>query len=102
MIVVRGTKKFLDRVGKPDSAPPESSSRLGDWYATVWFWRPQVVLFVNATTLLPVLVPLAPAKSALSRLPDAFAQVSAALHVMGPALEAEVEAMREQHLAKTA
>ena len=62
MIVVRGTKKFLDRVGRPDTSY-ESSTSLGDWYANALFWRPQVALFVNAQTLFPVLVALAPASS---------------------------------------
>jgi len=62
MIVVRGTKKFLDRVGRPDASGASSAS-LGDWYANALLWRPQVALFVNAQTLLPVVVLLAPANS---------------------------------------
>ena len=61
MFTVRGTKKFLDRVGRPIADPPSSTTVLGDWYANVLFWRPQVALFVNATTFVPVLIPLAPA-----------------------------------------
>jgi hypothetical protein len=101
MVVVRGTKKFLARVGEPGRETAVSTGGLGDWYANLWFWRPQVVLFVNSSTLLPVLVPLAPAKSVLSRLPHAFAEVAGELGVTGPNLEAELEAMSEQSLAKT-
>ena len=84
MFTVRGTKKFLDRVGRPMSDPPPTvpqsttaslpqsttaslprsttaTTVLGDWYANVLFWRPQVALFVNAATFIPVLMPLAPA-----------------------------------------
>ena len=61
MIVVHGTKKFLDRVGIPDPTPGQSTSILGTWYATVLFARPQIALFVNERTLLPVLTPMAPA-----------------------------------------
>jgi hypothetical protein len=39
---------------------------LGSWYATVLLWKPQVALLVNEKTLLPVLMPLAPAKDLLA------------------------------------
>lgn len=35
MFTVRGTKKFLDRVGRPIADPPSSSTALGDWLS-VW------------------------------------------------------------------
>ena len=61
VFTVRGTKKFLDRVGRPVADPlPPSSTVLGDWYGNVLFWRPQVAVFVNASTFVPVLMPLAP------------------------------------------
>ena len=37
-----------------------SSTVLGDWYTNVLFWRPQVALFVDASSFVPVLMPLAP------------------------------------------
>jgi hypothetical protein len=57
VIVVRATRRFLDRVGRPDAACASSAS-LGDWYANALLSRPQVGLFVNEQTLLPVVVPL--------------------------------------------
>jgi len=101
MIVVRGTKKFLDRVGRPD-ASFESTAPLGDWYANALFWRPQVVLFVNAQTLLPVLVPLAPASTVVSRLPAAFGDLARWLGVGQASLDRELAAMADHALAKTA
>jgi len=59
-MVVRGTKKLLDRLGWPGPTEASSWGRLGDWYANVWFWRPQVAMFVSERALLPVIVPLAP------------------------------------------
>jgi hypothetical protein len=56
----------------------EVQRHVGNWYATVLFWRPQVSLFVNEKTLLPMLIPFAPAASLLTRL--------------GPALEALLDA----------
>lgn len=101
MVVVRGTKKFLARVGPPGPASTESTGLLGDWYANLWFWRPQVAMFVNASTLLPVLVRAAPSRTLLSRLPGAFAEVAGGLDVSGPRLDAEAAAMSEQSLATT-
>jgi len=58
VLLVRGTKKVLDRADGPTaSAGDRSTTRLGDWYVNVLFWRPQVALFVSDATLLPVLVP---------------------------------------------
>lgn len=59
-----------------------STTLLGDWYATVLPWRPrQVALFVNEKTLLPVVMPLAPATSLLDRFPEHLAHVLARHHV---------------------
>jgi hypothetical protein len=43
---------------------------LGNWYAKAIFSKPQVALFVNERTLLPVLMPLAPASSLVERFPQ--------------------------------
>ena len=76
MFVVHGTRKFLDRVSGPTAAAVEqSTTALGDWYATVLFWKPQVALFVNESTLLPVLVPFAPAATVIPRFTAAVATV---------------------------
>ncbi len=62
VLIVRATKKLLDRLGPPNLGEGEQSTTwMGQWYATAMFWKPQVVLFVNEPTLLPVLIPLAPA-----------------------------------------
>lgn len=60
--IIHCTQKLLDRI-KPSTIVPDdrSDTLLGNWYATVLFWRPQVALLVNEKTLLPVLMPLAPA-----------------------------------------
>lgn len=102
MFTVRGTKKFLDRVGRPMAEPPSSTTMLGDWYASVLFWRPQVALVVNATTFVPVLMPLAPAAGVVARFPMAMAEVLGALGVDPRFAEAEVTQMRSVVLAKTA
>jgi len=102
VFTVRGTKKFLDRVGRPVADPPPPSTVLGDWYANVLFWRPQAALFVNATTFVPVLMPLAPAVGVVARFPLAMAEVLGALGVDPRFVEAEMTEMSTVVLAKTA
>ena len=102
MFTVRGTKKFLDRVGRPVPDPPASSTVLGDWYANVLFWRPQVALFVNASTFVPVLMLLAPAARVVGRFPAAMAEVFAALGIDPRFVEVEMAEMGSVVLAKTA
>ena len=79
MLIVRATRKLLDRVGPPNLGEGEQSTTgLGPWYATALFWKPQVALFVNEPALLPVLMPLAPAATLLARFPRHVAAVLAA------------------------
>ena len=103
MFTVRGTKKFLDRVGRPVVGPlPSPSTVLGEWYANVLFWRPQVALFVNATTFVPVLTPFAPAGGVVARFPAAMAEVLGALGIDPRFVESESTQMRSAVLTKTA
>lgn len=102
VVIVHGTRKLLDRARRPTAAPDdESTTSLGSWYATVLFWRPQVALFVNETTLLPVLVPLAPASSLLARFPTAVEAVFGRHGLAQPFIEAEIAQMAEHRLATT-
>ena len=74
MYTIHGTKKLLDRVKQSVEAPvAEPSTLLGNWYATALFWKPQVALLVNERTLVPVLLPLAPAGQLAKRVPDQWA-----------------------------
>ena len=79
MVIVRASRKLLKRLSAAPAVDGEQSTTLlGDWYATVLPWRPrQVALFVSETTLLPVLMPLAPAASLLDRFPNQLAHVLA-------------------------
>ena len=103
VMVVRGTKKFLDRAGKVDAADERPSTTvLGDWYATVWFWRPQVALFVNAGTLLPVLIPMAPAATIVQRFVAGMPETLSDYGLDPRFVEAEGEQMTAHRVAKTA
>ena len=102
MVIVRGTKKMLDRVGPPEPAVREgSTTSLGEWFATVLFWKPQVALFLNKLTLLPIVVPFAPGATLLTRFPAAVAGVFAALGLDGEFIEREIDEMQEHRLTKT-
>jgi len=75
MFTIHATKKLLDRVPQPVMpAVSEPTTALGNWYATALFWKPQVGLLVNERTLLPVLMPLAPAATLMARFPESLRQ----------------------------
>ena len=103
MLIVRATNKLLDRLGPPVPAVElASTTLLGDWYATVWFWRPQVVLLVSEVTLLPVLMPLAPTATLLQRFGHQLELVLAAHGTPVEFIDGELQEMGEVRLAKTA
>lgn len=97
------TKKLIDRIQEPIAAPVLTpTTELGNWYATALFWRPLLVLAVNERTLLPVLMPLAPAATVAQRFPGQLAAVLAAHGIDQEFIEREVAAMAEVSFAKTA
>jgi hypothetical protein len=61
-----------------------------------------VALLVNEATLLPLLTPLAPARTLLERIPGAVAELLAAHHLPAAVVEAERAAMTEVRLTTTA
>lgn len=75
---------------------------LGAWYATVLRWRRPAALLVNELTLLPLVMPLSPARTLLTRFPDALAGLLAAHGVPARLIEAERAQALEQRLAATA
>jgi hypothetical protein len=103
MLIVRATKELLDRLGPPGpTAELGSTTLLGDWYATVWFWRPQVALLVSEVTLLPVLMPLAPAATLLQRFGRQLELVLAAHGTPAEFIDGELREMGQVRVAKTA
>jgi len=90
VIIVHGTRAFRDRVPGPAVTHGETSTTvLGAWYATVLRWRRPAALLVNELTLLPLLMPLAPARTLLTRFPDALADLLSAHRVPSQLIEAE-------------
>ncbi len=102
VLIVHGTRKFLDRVGEPTAVSGDVAHHaLGSWYATALFWRPQVALFVSEATLLPVLLPMAPAATVVARFPAALAEVLARHGVPTAFADPEIALMAEHRLAQT-
>ncbi|GAA1505601.1 hypothetical protein GCM10009827_019040 [Dactylosporangium maewongense] len=103
MLILRATKKLRDRIGAPDLRVGEqSTTALGEWYATRFAWRLDVLLLVNEPTLLPILLPLAPAATALSRAADRIAATMATYGADDAMIADEVEQMRTRRIVPTA
>jgi hypothetical protein len=102
VFVVRGTQRLLEKLGTKANEPASGTTLLGPWYATLARWRPQVALFVDEATLLPVFLPLAPARSVLSRFPDVLSQVLDRRGVPADWIAHEVAEMDDCVTAKTA
>ena len=101
MFVVHGTKKFLERTKRPVGEAGHSTTVLGNWYATAVFWKPQAAVFVNERTLMPIVVPLAPAASVTDRFPGHVSEVFVALGLDRSFIESEIAEMSDCRLAKT-
>ncbi len=105
MLIVRATRKLIQRLGGAPRAgeADESTTLLGDWYATLLPWRPrQLALLINERTLVPVLLPLATSATMLDRFPDALGSVLDAHGVPPLIIRSEVEGAREHRVAPTA
>jgi hypothetical protein len=102
VFVVHATKKVLDRCGGPSPADGPTTTALGAWYATALFWKPQVALFVNEPTRLPVFIRLAPAATLVARFVTDLGVILAG-HGLDPRfIDSELAEMTEHRLAKTA
>ncbi len=103
MYTLHCTQKLLDRINQPlVDVPPMPTTSLSNWYANALFWTPQVALLVNERTLLPVLMPLAPASTLQARFPRHLAAVLLELRASAQFIAGEVDAMNESVVAKTA
>ena len=102
MLVLRGTKKLRGRIkGRAATADDVSTTVLGDWFATALFWKPQVALLVNQRTLLPVFMPLAPAATLVTRIPEAIANALRNQGASEAFIAAELAAMSHVAIAPT-
>jgi hypothetical protein len=87
---------------KPDTAPPQPTTSLGDWCANlVHFGRQQLVLAVSDRTFLPIVVAAAPGTTLVPRLRAALAELLEALCVPRAAIEREAKPMEDWAYGKT-
>jgi hypothetical protein len=96
-LTIHATKKVLARVKQPIVEAAVPASALGNWYANALFWEPQVALFVNKRTLLPVFMELGLASTLAECFPAELRKVLHAHNIVHPAqivADAEVVQVR--------
>jgi hypothetical protein len=102
VVVLRLTRRLLDRVGSPTPDPPASTTVLGDWFGhLVYFGHQRYVLLVSEHSRLPVLLPGRDLKNLTRNFPEALGRVLAALGIPEEAIAREVDAVREAVIAAT-
>lgn len=103
VLVLRCTARLLARMKiKPGASPPASTTGLGDIYANLVRVRhQQLVLAVSERTLLPVVIPAAPAATIAARVRVGTIEVLRALDVPEQRLREEDIAMGAIAVGKT-
>jgi hypothetical protein len=95
MIVLRCTRRLLDRVGSPVADPPASTSRLGDWYAKPFsVAQRRYLLVVSGPSRLPVVLPGRDAAGLARNFAGALADVLMQLGIPVDVAEREALASR--------
>jgi hypothetical protein len=78
------------------------TTALGSWYASLMRWRRPLVLLVNEITLLPAVMPLAPAVGLARRIPHGIAATLTAHGVPAGIIQDELYRMDEVRVGPTA
>jgi hypothetical protein len=104
MYTLRCTQRLLRRLPLDVTAnPPASTTRLGDWYANLLFLQHQhLVLCTSERSLLSVIVPAKDPQRLPLRLRDAAQSLFRELGYHSDAIAAEMGAMAELAVGKTA
>lgn len=102
MLIIHGTAAFRAKVSAPPAEDATSTTTLGGWYANLVRRRRPHVLLVNERTQLPVLMPLAPARTFTARFPDAAAEVMREVGVPADFVSQEHAAMQPVAIVPTA
>lgn len=102
MLVIRCTRRLLDRVGPPVAPPPESTTALGDWYAKPFgVARKRFVLMISESTRIAIVMPSRAAADLARSFRHALAILLESLGVPADAVEREIAASQEVLLAVT-
>lgn len=104
MLTVRCTAKLLRRLkAVPPAQLVASTAALGDWHANLLHvGTRQIVLFANDGSLLPVVVPAAPASTLMERFRTAAGELLELLEVSQDRIALEVAHMAEVQVSRTA
>lgn len=104
MFTFRCTQKLLRRLQvQVDPEPPEPTTRLGDWYANLFFIGPRRWLFfVSERSLLPVFMPLRDRDNLLANFRARLAAVLLALDVPESLVVRELAEMEAARFGRTA
>jgi hypothetical protein len=104
MLNVRCTAKLLRRLkASPPASAANSSTRLGDWYATVLRVRPtHLILLVNEPTRLAAVLPAREIATLARRIPEAISEVLTKLGAAAETVDSERRAMAEVRFDRTA
>lgn len=95
MLTIRCTQKLLRRL-EHDTAPPRSTTRLGDWYANILFSQPeQLILCMSERILLPVVITAKDAPTMGVRLRHALGVVLLRLGVPDTQIREELAEMND-------
>jgi hypothetical protein len=101
MVTIRCTKKLLGRLHPDEVEVQPPTTVLGDWYGNILFCRPQLVLFMSERTLLPVVVPAAPAHAVLDRFVFALGFMLQRIGIPVEGVESELRAMAGMRVGPT-
>ena len=100
MVVIRGTRKLLRRLGPVTEVRCESTTRLGDWLGSLLgVGRQRVVLFISQHSRLPVVLPGRNVKNVPLHLPLGVGAVLDALGIPPHAVRTELKAMADTVVA---
>ena len=98
---IHATRKLTDRLHTTPQPAVAASGVLGNWYANLLPGRSPLVLFVDTTTMYPVFVRCAPARTLLARFPTEFATVLNRIGIDPRFVHTETAAMVDPVVAKT-
>jgi hypothetical protein len=104
MLTVRCTAKLLRRLKvRPEATSESSSTRLGEWYATILSVRPaHLILLVNEPTRLAAVLPARGISTLAMRIPAAIAEILRELGASDETIDLELRAMAEIRFDRTA
>lgn len=103
MVTLHCTKKLLDRmkIAPQAAGTPDPDVVMGNWYGTALFWKPQLAIFVSTTTLMPMLLPLAPANTLHLRIRGSLDLLLRALETPDQVIARELSALDHVVVSKT-